>query len=268
MVGRVGFRTAGFRGWPLRQALQCLRDLGYDGVELCLEHPDMRPETLSADACIRWSEAVAETGLDIASVSYHGDGEPDDARSANQVRAVHITADCGAKLLILNGQKAVPGKELEQWRAFVRHLRDRVLPLAADLGIRVALEPEPGHFLHASSDLLRLLAELGSPAAGANLDVGHAWLTDPDVLNTVQELKPWLYHIHWEDMPAGEHRHLVPGTGDMPLDALHEALTAVGYSGYYTVDLFDIADDPKTPARRSLAALRKMFGREDKHVSL
>lgn len=268
MVGGVGFRTAGFRAWALRRALQCLGDLGYDGVELCLEHPEMRPETLSVDACLRWREAVAEAGLAVASVSYHGDGEPDAARSANQVRAVRIASDCGATVLILNGQKAAPGNEAEQWRAFARHLRERVLPLATDLDLRVALEPEPGHFLHSSADLLRLLAELDSPAAGANLDVGHAWLTDPDILSTVRELGPRLYHVHWEDMPSGEHRHLVPGTGDMPLDALHAALMAVGYSGYYTVDLFDIAEDPKTPAQQSLMAVRKMLGREDEYVSL
>lgn len=255
----IGFRTAGFRNWGLREALYCLGDMGYDGVELCLEHPEMRPEALTARACANWAETVAQAGLQVASVSYHGDGEPYLERSTNQVRAVSIAADCGAQVLILNGEKALPGRQVAQWQAFVTHLSDAVMPLAADLNIRVALEPEPGHHLHSSQDLLRLLAEVGHPALGANLDVGHAWLTDTDVVSTIHELAPRLWHLHWEDFPVGEHRHLVPGTGDMPLRALHAALREVGYPGFYTVDLFDIAADPEPPARQSLAAVRTML---------
>lgn len=40
----IGFRTIGFRQWPIEQALEALAQLGFAAVELCLEHPDMRPE--------------------------------------------------------------------------------------------------------------------------------------------------------------------------------------------------------------------------------
>jgi sugar phosphate isomerase/epimerase len=259
MTSKVGFRTAGFRDWDLRQALECLGAIGYDGVELCLEHPQTRPETIRQEGCFGWARAAAEAGLEIASVSYHGDGEEYASRAENQVRAVEIAAQCGATVLILNGERAIEGREAEQWDAFAAHLRTRILPRAGDLGVLVGLEPEPGHYLHSSADLLWLVAEVGHPALGANLDVGHAWLTDPDLPRTIRDLAPRLWHLHWEDFPTGEHRHLVPGTGDMPLAAVHAALREAGYAGYYTVDLFNIADDPETPARESLGAVRALL---------
>lgn len=259
MNNPVGFRTVGFREWDLSLALSALAQLGYDGVELCLEHPTMRPERMDTEACRRWADATAATGLAVASVSYHGDGEDHVSRATNQVEAVRIAADLGAHVLILNAETLLPGREADQWAEFAALLREQVLPRAADRGLKVGLEPEPGHFLHGTADLLRLLAELDHPALGANLDVGHAWLTDQDLQQTVRQLAPRLWHLHWEDFPAGQHEHLVPGTGDMPLHALHAVLGQVGYAGYYTVDLFRITADPLRYAADSLAALRAMF---------
>ena len=53
----------------------------------------------------------------------------------------------------------------------------------------------------------------------------------------------------------------MPGTGDMPLAGLHAVLQAVGYEGYYTVDLFNITEDPERHARESLGATRAMLDR-------
>ena len=114
-------------------------------------------------------------------------------------------------------------------------------------------------FVAGTDDMLRLLDELDHPALGVNLDLGHAWLTDDDLCRSLERLASRLWHIHWEDFPAGEHRHLVPGQGDMPLAEIHHALQSVGYSGYYTVDLFNIADDPEGYARDSLTAMRQLL---------
>lgn len=262
MSNPLGFRTVGFREWPLSDALAALGRLGYDGVELCLEHPEMRPEQLDAPACRRWAGAAAAAGLRVASVSYHGDGEDHAQRARNQVQAVDVAANCGATVLILNSEKIIPGEADRQAAEFAELLRTQILPRAADRGVRVGLEPEPGQFLHGSAELQRLIAELDHPALGANLDVGHAWLTDADLLQTVRDLAPRLWHLHWEDFPAGEHQHLVPGTGDMPLPALHATLREVGYQGYYTVDLFRITEDPLRFARESLTAMRALLGTE------
>jgi len=256
---KIGFRTAGFREWPLPQALRELARLGYEAVELCLEHPDMRPEHLSDDAAAALATTARGLGLEIASISYHGDADEPQQRRANQLRSIGLTAAMGCDLLILNTPRQVAGIEAEQWRELVSWLEQSLLPEAERCGVRLAFEPEPGLVLHGLREMLQLLSHLPHPRLGVNLDLGHAWLTDASVPDTVRQLAPWLWHVHFEDFPAGEHRHLPPGEGDMPLGEIHAALQQAGYDGPYVIDLFNITDDPVKHAATSLTATRALL---------
>jgi len=257
-MGRIGFRTAGFREWRVEDALAALGDLGYDGVELCLENADCRPEGLTPVRCRELATVCRHAGLAVASVSYHGDGEESAERWSNIVRSVALTPEFGTDVLITNAGHTRPGETDAQWRQFVQQLGD-LMPQAEATGCRVAVEPEPGMFVGSSDDGARLLREVGSPHLAINLDVGHAFLTDPDVPQTIRELGTAIAHTHLEGMPRGEHRHLVPGEGDLDLGAVLAALGDTHYGGYLTVDLFNIADDPVGYARRSLAGLRALL---------
>jgi protein FrlC len=256
---RYGFRTAGYRNRSLQEAFESLAGVGYRGVEICLEHPEARPETMTVASAETLAGLARDAGLEVASVSYHADAEPEEPRSENQLRAVGLTRPLGAEVLILNARKARPGGEQAQWDGLRRTL-EGLLPRAEAEGVTLALEPEPGHFLNSSADMGRLLAEVSHPNLGVNLDVGHAFVTDEDVTESIRSLGSSIVHTHLEGMPAGVHRHLIPGEGDLDLVAVHRALQEIGYRGYYTVDLFDIADDPEGAARRSLEALRRLLG--------
>ena len=256
----IGFRTVGFREWPVTQALTELARLGYDGVELCLEHPEMRPEELSEAQAAALAVAVRDLGLEIASVSYHGDRDEPSLRLDNQLRSIALTRAMGSDLLILNTPRRAPEHAAEQWHETVLWVEGALLPAAEQAQVRLAFEPEPDLILHGTAEMLRLLSHLPHPLLGVNLDIGHAWLTDGDVAHSVRQLAPWLWHVHWEDFPEGEHRHLPPGEGDMPLGEIRAALQEIGYGGYYTVDLFNITDDPLRYAAVSLAAMKESFG--------
>lgn len=256
---KLGFRTAGYREHTLQHALWSISAAGYEGVEICLEHPEARPEGMDERRARDLAVLVADSGLDVASVSYHGDGEPPAERFGNQKRAVQIASWLGTDVLILNASAAIAGQEQEQWDRLRSEL-DELLPVARELGVHLALEPEPGHFLHSSADMRRLLTQVSDANLKVNLDVGHAFLTDPDVTASIRALGRDIVHTHIEGMPAGVHRHLVPGDGDLDLAAVHGALVGIGFSGYYTVDLFNIADDPGHYARRSSEALRAILG--------
>ena len=258
-MNKIGFRTVGFRNWPLQQALQAIGRAGYDGVELCLEHPDMRPEALPLEHCPVILEQVRAAGLEVASVSYHGDREEPVSRAANQLRSIQIAHALGSDILILNSQHVLEGQRERQWADFVTQLRQTLLPAALEAGVALAIEPEPGMSVHGTTEMLQLLREVDHPALGVNLDLGHAWLTDADLLQSIRDLAPYLVHLHWEDFPAGQHQHLVPGEGDMPLAQICAVLREIGYQGYYTIDLFNIADDPEPVAEASLKATRALL---------
>lgn len=196
-MSKIGFRTAGYREWPLQKAIQSIAAIGFDGVELCLEHPELRPETLDASQCGKVAAMADDCGLEIASVSYHGDREDHAQRAQNQLSSILLTAALGARILILNGEHVVAGQAEVQWTEFVRHLRETLLPTAVDHGVLLALEPEPGMYLNGTTEMLLLLAECDNhPALGINLDIGHAWLTDADLLQSVRDLKDRIFHLH------------------------------------------------------------------------
>jgi sugar phosphate isomerase/epimerase len=250
----VGFRTAGFHKWPIHRALAEIGQLGYDGVELCLEHPDCRPEALTAARCEQLASCCRNVGLGVASVSYHADNEPWEARRENVVRAIDLVRPLGTDILIINGRRADPPDQSQALDDLVS-LLEVLLVRAAELGVRVAVEPEPGLAVGTSQEAQELLDRFGSPHLGVNLDVGHAFLTDEDVCATVRLLGPAIFHTHFEGMPADQHRHLLPGQGEIDLVSICRALRGVGYRGYCTVDLFAIADDPSGWAGRALSAM-------------
>ena len=255
---KIGFRTAGFCEWPIAEALKLLADLGYDGVEICLEHPDCRPEKLTKPDAAYLAKMCSDAGLQVASVSYHADAEEPQLRRENTLRALGLASAFGADVFIVNGRRLEPGAEERAWTELTG-LLGLLLTGAEIHGLRVAIEPEPGLAVGNTVEMKALLDRTGNPHLAVNLDVGHAFLTDPDVCESIRLLGPAIAHTHVEGMAAGVHKHLLPGEGDLDLVAVCRTLAEIGYDGYCTIDLFNIADDPAGWAAFALEAMREIM---------
>lgn len=260
MRERIGFRTIGFRRFSAESAIRRIAAIGYDGVEVCLEHPGLEPEEIDVLRGAALATTAAAEGIEIATVSYHGDRDPLPARWERALRAVELTASMGTSTLIINAPRLGPDAPEDLERQFLAQL-ERLLERAGRLGVTIALEPEPGLLVHGVDEMLGLIARMGSEHLRVNLDVGHAFLTEDDVPAAIDRLGDLIVAAHIEDMPAGEHRHLVPGEGEMDLPATIAALDGIGFDGWLTVDLFDIADAPDEAARASLTRMRELTQR-------
>jgi protein FrlC len=255
---KIGFRTAGFHKWPIGEPLKSLGSLAYDGVEICLEHPDCRPEKLTEADARNLAGLCTDAGLEVAGVSYHADSEEPTLRLSNTLAALDLVPAFGADVFIINGRRLEPGFE-DGARDELATLLSALLPKAQACGVRVAIEPEPGLAVGSSVEMKALLDRTGSPALAVNLDVGHAFLTDADVCESIRLLGSAIAHTHFEGMAAGVHKHLLPGEGDLDLVAVCRALNEIGYRGYCTIDLFNIADDPAGSAALALEAMREII---------
>ncbi len=257
MSDRIGFRTIGYRRFAPDEAIRRIAAVGYDGVEVCLEHPGLEPEQISVMTAADLTRVAESSGIEIATVSYHGDRDPLDLRWERAMIAIELTPAMGADILIINSPR--PGSSnAEELHAEFRRQLDLQLERAEHLGVTLALEPEPGLIVDDCTDMLDLLHEIGSDNLGCNLDVGHAFLTEEDLTASIRRLGGQIVAAHVEDMPAGEHRHLVPGEGEMDLPEVLSGLNATGFDGWLTVDLFDIAETPDEAAEASLRAMRKL----------
>jgi sugar phosphate isomerase/epimerase len=255
MSVRFGFRTGPLR-CSAKEAAIALAELGYDCLELCLEAADVRPETMTkarAEALVR---AFEEIGIGLASLSYHADREPLPQRAANQEAAIRVTGWMGVEILVLNAERSV--EQERQWAEHVAHLR-KLCALADPVGVTLAIEPEPLLVIGSTQDALEMIDAVGSPRLKVNLDVGHAQITDPNLVDAVRQLGPNLVHLHLEDIAGRVHKHLPFGQGEIDFGALRQTLAEIDYQGPYVVDLFGQDQDPRQVAADALAALRRLF---------
>jgi protein FrlC len=124
----------------------------------------------------------------------------------------------------------------------------------------LAIEPEPLLVVGSSMEMIEMIDAVGSQQLAVNLDIGHAYLTDDDVVASIHQLGSLIVHLHLEDIRAHVHRHLTFGQGDIDLARVRCALEEIGYGGPYVADLFGIADEASSIAARALGGLKRWFG--------
>jgi len=253
---KFGFRTAGFKGWDIKAILLKLSELGYDGVELCLEHPELSLKKLNHKTIHGLKEYLTKLGLEAASVSYHGDIDPLPIKLANTFEAIKIAGLFSPRLLIFNCEKVIPGEKKKQFKDLINRI-NRLLKVAKDQDITLAIEPEPGLIISDVNDVSLLLEEISSPYLAVNLDIGHSYITDENVTETIQILKDRIAHVHLEDIKDKIHKHLLPAEGDINFEELFSTFQKINYKGYFVVDLFDAKYDPAIVAEKSLRKLKE-----------
>jgi len=226
-------------------------------VELCLEHPDMIPQKMNDEVINRIRCYTEEIGLKIASLSYHGDNDSLDEKILNTYKAIDIAHKMGVSVLIINCEKKNREKAA-QYDNLVRRIKD-FTSYAEEKNVTLAVEPEPLLVVETAEEALRLIDDVASPNLKVNLDVGHTYITDPDLSEAILKLKDVVVHVHIEDIKGKVHKHLYPLDGDIDYRSVFNALERIGYSGYYVVDLAGIQDAPDVHARICLERLQKFL---------
>ncbi len=245
-------RTQPLAHYPILDCLPVLQRLGFDGVELCMENDDLSPAVVTPRFAAEVG-ARATALFSAHSVGYHKDYIYDDGFFELTKRAIALTPDFGADILVFSGTHKRAGDAAE-WQRMIE--RTRVLvDVAADYGVTLAQEFEPGFIVGSTADLLRLFDEIPSPYLAANLDVGHVFLCDPDPLDAIRQIGDKIVHGHVENMARGVHDHLLPTEGDMDLGAYIRALVEVGFSGGLALDLYKY--DYEAIAPGAIAYLRQ-----------
>ena len=249
-------RTQMLSGYPILECLDVMRDLGFDGVEVCVERKDGSWVVFDDALVAAVRERVTELGLSPYSFSLHQDYIYDDHLLDETKRAIRMTRDIGSDVFVFSGTKRLTGDEAE-WDRMVARTRELV-DIAAECGVVLAEEFEPDFVVGSTSDLLRLFDEIPSPYLAANLDLGHVFLCDPDPMQAIAQLGDKIVHCHVENMRAGVHDHLLLQEGDMDLGAYIGALARVGFDGGLALDLYKY--DYEAIAPESIGYLRGLIG--------
>lgn len=221
-----------------------IRDLGYDGIEM--ESPnDLDPEEVRA--------ASDSTGLPIHGVvdSVHWQmtlSDPDpDVRLAgvDGLRtALRDAQSYGASTVLL--VPAVVNEDVAYDDAYQRSQAEirKVLPEAAELSVRIAIENVWNNFLLSPLEMARYIDEFESEWIGAYFDIGNVvnfgwpeqWIRilGPRILKL--DVKEYSREKRDAEGPYAGFR--VPiGEGDVDWPAVLRALDEIGFSGWATAEV-------------------------------
>lgn len=147
------------------------------------------------------------------------------------------------------------------WRRLTEGLSP-VLKRAAQRGVVIGFEPEPGMFIDTMDKFAELAQRVSSPQLKLTLDLGHLHcLGEVPIADQIDRWKTHLVNVHIEDMRRGIHEHLMFGEGEMDFPPIIEALALAGYRGGVHVELSRHSHDAPRAVRRAFDFLHPLVSR-------
>jgi sugar phosphate isomerase/epimerase len=273
---RLAFSTNAFKKNTLAEAIDAIATIGYAGVEIMADVPHAYPPTFAPEQREATKRQIASRGLQVSNVNaftlfargdtYHPTWIEDDAalrelRIAHTLDSIELASEFRARTVSLQPGGPTIGMTIdraEAARRFADGLR-RVLDLARKRNITLAIEPEPGLFIETSSEYLEFKREFfpDEPLVRMNCDVGHLFCVGEDPADVIRAMPEHVAHVHLEDIGKNRvHQHLTPGKGAIDFDAIFDALRAIQYDGWVTVELYPYETTAAGVARLAYEHLR------------
>ncbi|MEW6427115.1 MAG: sugar phosphate isomerase/epimerase family protein [Thermodesulfobacteriota bacterium] len=279
---RLSFSSNGFVRHALTDAIRAIADIGYDGIEILADTPHLFADAVSAADRDRIGAELTRCGLAIANINantvcgYYGktfweplfepslanpEAGPRAWRVAYTKKCIDLAHSLGCPCISITAGRAVPGCPPDEAGKLLADSLHELISHAADRGVRIGIEYEPGLLVESCDELTALLDEIDSPWLGANLDIGHSHVNGEDAETIIARLDTKIFHVHIEDIRGGKHFHLVPGDGDIDFAKVVAALGRQGYDGFLTVELYSYPHCPGEVARRSFTFLEPIVRR-------
>ncbi|MCE9555604.1 MAG: sugar phosphate isomerase/epimerase [Planctomycetes bacterium] len=224
--------------------LEMLKKIGYDGVEIPIFAPDEKKFAL-------WGKRLDELGLKRTAVTIRLEADnpisPDPKVRAAGIAATKATLDsckaAGVESLIGPYHSALgffsgAGPTPDEWKWGVEGMR-QVAEYAGKLGVMLGVEPLnrfETYLLNSAVDGARFVREVGHPNCRLMYDTFHANIEEKNVTAAVKSCADVLVHVH-----ISENDRSTPGAGDIRWDETFDALKAVNYDGWMTVEAFGLA---------------------------
>lgn len=123
-----------------------------------------------------------------------------------------------------------------QWQTLVESMSQSAA-LAAEHGLKFAIEPRVGEMISNTDAFLRLAAEVNADNFGVIFDAGHLNAQKEVLVLSIEKLARHIFYVHLSDNDATSNEHLNFGKGTIDWPQVFAALRKVGYDGYIGVDI-------------------------------
>jgi len=228
----LGVITAAFLDQPLNEVVPRMASLGVRGIELPAggffptEHCDPAALLIDESERNRLLKLLADNDMTLTAYALHGNQlHPDPIEVEKYTQQFRNTCQLASmtgvdRITLLSGQPAAgPDDKFPNFilfpfppelvKAYEWQWEHVAIPwwrenaqYAADLGIKLCIEPVPGNLVHNPEMLLRLrdaVNDVAPDTVGCNLDPSHFFWQGINTLDAIRELGDTIYHVHGKD---------------------------------------------------------------------
>lgn len=258
-----------FGDWDHARVCDFAAELGYTGLELAPftlaptigeftgeQRTDYRRHAEQSGLQIiglHWLLAKT-TGLHINSV----DKEVRKRTGEYLAELALAAAEMGGNILVLGSpmQRMLPAgmTTLEADDLFVETL-EYCLPTLEQTSVDLCLEPltpKETDYINTAADAVRIIDRLQHPNLKLHLDVKAMEAESEPAPEVIKANAKYLRHFH-----ANDPNLRGPGMGDVAFGPIFDALQAIDYSGWVSVEVFDYTPDAETIARESIRYMKE-----------
>jgi len=268
---KFGICNEMFKDWEWKEIVDYVAKLGYEGVEIA---PFTFAEDVNEISATKRTEILSvakQSNLEIiglhwllASPKGLSISSPDKNLREKSIEylkdLINFCADLKGKLMIFGSpqqRNIAPSSTYEETYHYVRDGFLKILPLAKEKNVTIALEPltkKETNFITTAEDALRMIKEINHPNFKLHLDVKAMSGEEKPIPEIIESAKDYLVHVH-----ANDPNLLGPGFGEVDYEPIKKALEKINYNQYLSVEVFDFSPGPKTIAEKSIEYLKKMF---------
>lgn len=276
----LAFSTNAFKKNTLEEALEAIAQIGYRGVELMADVPHAYPPAMPPERRKKLLDRLGELNLAVSNVNaftlfaqgdtYHPTWIEDESarrliRIEHTLNCLNLARDFGAGTISLQPGGPLIGTKLTRPQAEERFAQglQAILPRARELGIVLAIEPEPGLLIESAAEYEQFKKTFfpNEPLVRMNCDIGHLFCVGDDPAEVIRRMPQEIAHVHLEDIGKNQvHQHLTPGKGVIDFPALFAALKEIGYKGWVTVELYPYETTAAGVAKAAWEHLRNRIG--------
>jgi len=261
-----------FEERPIGEVIDFVAGLGYEGIELAPFTLAHHADDISADVRNDIKKRAADTGIDVVGLHWllitppglHiGSKDPEVRRDTiDYLRSLaRLCADVSGQVMVFGSpnQRNVPedGKYDDTWMLAVDTIR-QAGETCRELGVVLAMEPlrgELANFLQTAAECRKFIDEVDLPSVKMTLDCYSMNPMEESIPAALKSQADVLAHVHLNDDTGRE-----PGTGTIDFAEVGQALRAIDYQGFASIEVFEFEPDAETIARRGIEHVRRTFG--------
>ena len=240
---------------PFEWAVKAAAEMGYKyiepmvhfGRELMSEAGYFHTVSMFDDP-YRIKEACDAAGLTISGLQAHGPLCRPEVHGEYIKLAIRVAGEIGVPVINTDEGKKAKWTTEEEDFVLIRYTLQEAAFVAERRGVKIGLEPH-SQYSKTPEGLDRIYNLVKSPSIGINLDTGNAYLAGQDPYSWLERVIGRSVHMHAKDIAinrvqrakVGVHgtgwwRFVLPGLGELPWQAIFDALEQASYQGDIAVE--------------------------------